>query len=83
VAGAPAEKKKDVEGVFFVKKDGTVDFRKIKTGISADLQIEVVEGLTDGEEIVTGPFKALRSLKIGDRVKVDNSAAGPDAAKKS
>ena len=83
VAGAPAEKKKDVEGVFLVKKDGTVDFRKIKTGISADLQIEVVEGLTDGEEIVTGPFKALRSLKIGDRVKVDNSAAGPDAAKKS
>ena len=82
-AGAPAEKKKDVEGVFLVKKDGTVDFRKIKTGISADLQIEVVEGLMDGEEIVTGPFKALRSLKIGDRVKVDNSAAGPDAAKKS
>ena len=77
------QKKKDVEGVFLVKKDGTVDFRKIKTGISADLQTEVVEGLADGEEIVTGPFKALRSLKIGDKVKVDNSPAGPDAAKKS
>lgn len=76
-------KKKDVEGVFLVKKDGTVDFRKVKTGISADLQIEVVEGLTEGEEIVTGPFKALRSLKIGDRVKVDNAAPGSDAAKKS
>jgi HlyD family secretion protein len=82
-AAAAAEKKKDVEGVFVVKKDGAVDFRKIKTGISADLQTEVLEGLADGEEIVTGPFKALRSLKIGDRVKVDNSAAGPDAAKKS
>ena len=80
---ATAEKKKDVEGVFVVKKDGAVDFRKIKTGISADLQTEVLEGLADGEEIVTGPFKALRSLKIGDRVKVDNSTAGPDAAKKS
>jgi len=79
---ATAEKKKDVEGVFVVKKDGAVDFRKIKTGISADLQTEVIEGLADGEEIVTGPFKALRSLKIGDRVKVDNSTA-PDAAKKS
>jgi len=82
-AAAAAEKKKDVEGVFVVKKDGTVDFRPIKTGISADLQTEVLEGLADGEEIVTGPFKALRSLKIGDRVKVDNSVAGPDAAKKS
>jgi len=77
------EKKKDVEGVFVVKKDGAVDFRPIKTGISAELQTEVLEGLADGEEIVTGPFKALRSLKIGDRVKVDNSAAGPDAEKKS
>ena len=82
-AAAAAEKKKDVEGVFVVKKDGAVDFRPIKTGISADLQTEVLEGLADGEEIVTGPFKALRSLKIGDRVKVDNSAAGPDAEKKS
>ena len=81
-AGA-AEKKKDVEGVFLVKKDGTVEFRKVKIGISADLQTEVVEGLADGEEIVTGPFKALRSLKIGDRVKVDNSAPAPDAEKKS
>ena len=81
-AAAGAEKKKDVEGVFVVKKDGAVDFRPIKTGISADLQTEVLEGLADGEEIVTGPFKALRSLKIGDRVKIDNSAAGPDAEKK-
>jgi HlyD family secretion protein len=80
---AAAEKKKDVEGVFIVKKDGAVDFRPVKTGINADLQAEVLEGLADGEEIVTGPFKALRSLKIGDRVKVDNSAAGPEAKKKS
>jgi HlyD family secretion protein len=82
-AAAAVEKKKDVEGVFIVKKDGAVDFRPVKTGINADLQTEVLEGLADGEEIVTGPFKALRSLKIGDRVKVDNSAAGPEAAKKS
>ncbi len=78
-----SEKKKDVEGVFVVKKDGTVDFRKVKTGITAELQIEVVEGLADGDEIVTGPFRALRSLKIGDRVKVDNSGAPRDEAKRS
>ena len=81
-AGA-AEKKKDVEGVFVVTKAGTVEFRKIKTGINADLQTEVVEGLADGDEIVTGPFKALRQLKVGDKVKVDNSAPAADAAKKS
>jgi HlyD family secretion protein len=82
-AAGPAEKKKEVEGVFLVKKDGTVEFRRIRTGINADLQTEVLEGLVDGEEIVTGPFKALRQLRIGDRVKVDNSAPASDAEKKS
>jgi len=82
-AAGPADKKKDVEGVFLVKKDGTVEFRRIKTGINADLQTEVLEGLAEGEEIVTGPFKALRQLRIGDRVKVDNSAPASDAEKKT
>ncbi|HQR45808.1 MAG TPA: efflux RND transporter periplasmic adaptor subunit [Thermoanaerobaculia bacterium] len=75
-------KKKEVEGVFVVKKDGTVEFRKIKTGLTAELKVEVTEGLAEGEEIVTGPFKALRTLKIGDRIKVDNAAA-PGAGKTS
>lgn len=78
-----AGRKKDVEGVFVVTKAGTVEFRKVKTGINADLQTEVLEGLSAGDEIVTGPFKALRQLKIGDRVKVDNSTPAPDAGKSS
>ena len=80
-SAGPAEKKKDVEGVFVVTKAGTVEFKKIKTGINADLQTEVVEGLAEGDEIITGPFKALRQLKIGDKVKVDNSAPAADAKK--
>ena len=72
------EKKKDVEGVFVVDKDGKVDFRKVKTGITAELQIEIVEGLKEGDEIVSGPFRALRALRIGDRVKVDNSGVPRD-----
>jgi HlyD family secretion protein len=79
----PAAKKADVEGVFAVKKDGTVEFRKVKTGINAELQIEILDGLKEGDELVSGPFKALRALKIGDRVKVDNTGAPRDEAKKS
>jgi len=79
---ADSKKKKEVEGVFVVKKDGTVEFRKVKTGITAELKVEVLEGLADGDEVVTGPFKALRSLKIGDKVKVDNAPA-PGAGKAS
>lgn len=80
--GEPA-KKKEVEGVFVVKKDQTVEFRKVKTGITAELQVEVMEGLTDGEEIVSGPFRALRALRIGDKVKVDNASGPRDASKAS
>jgi HlyD family secretion protein len=80
-ASGPAGKKKEVEGVFVVKKDGTVEFRKVRTGINADLQAEVLEGLSEGEEIVSGPFKALRQLRIGDRVKVDNTPPSADAKK--
>lgn len=79
---AEAKKKKEVEGVFLVHKDGIVEFRKIKTGITAELEIEVVDGLAEGEEIVTGPFKALRALHIGDKVKVDNSTGPHDPDKK-
>jgi HlyD family secretion protein len=75
---ADKDKKKDVEGVFVVDKDGKVDFRKVKTGITAELQIEIVEGLKEGDEIVSGPFRALRALRIGDRVKIDNSAVPRD-----
>ena len=71
-----AKKQKEIEGVFVVGKDGLVQFKKIKTGITAELDVEVTEGLEGGEEIVTGPFKALRGLKIGDKVKVDNTPAG-------
>lgn len=80
--GASA-KKPDIEGVFVAKKDGTVEFRKVKTGINAELQIEVLEGLSAGDEIVSGPFKALRALKVGDRIKVDNTGVARDESKKS
>jgi HlyD family secretion protein len=80
---ASAKKKKEVEGVFVVGKDGVVSFLKIKTGITAELELEVTDGLSGGEEIVTGPFKALRGLKIGDRVKVDNTNVPPGAERKS
>jgi HlyD family secretion protein len=76
------KKKKEVEGVFVVKKDGVVEFKKVKTGVTAELSMEVLDGVTEGDEIVTGPFKALRTLKIGDKVKVDNSQPGMGGAEK-
>ncbi|HEY3175418.1 MAG TPA: efflux RND transporter periplasmic adaptor subunit [Candidatus Polarisedimenticolia bacterium] len=58
---------KTEEGVYALR-EGKAVFVPVKTGLSGGLMIELLTGLTPGDEIVTGPFKALRQLKDGDRV---------------
>jgi len=59
---------KTEEGVYALR-DGKAVFVPVKTGLSGGLMVEMLTGLRAGEEIVTGPFKALRQIKDGDRVK--------------
>jgi len=63
-----AGKLKTEEGVYALR-DGKAVFAPVKTGLSGELMVEVVSGLQPGEEVITGPFKALRQIKDGDRVK--------------
>jgi HlyD family secretion protein len=79
--GAGAPKKKEVEGVFLFSKDGRGHFTPITTGIKGDQEIEVKSGLNDGDEIIIGPYKTLRTLKDGDQVK--REAAPPKVETKS
>jgi HlyD family secretion protein len=60
---------RDVEGVYVVR-DGKVEFRPVKVGITGQNHFEVVDGLVEGEEIVVGPFQAIRRLRDGAAVKV-------------
>ena len=74
-----AKSKKEVQGVFVVDKaTKKVDFKPVETGIQGATDVEVTKGLTDGQEIVTGSYKILRTLKIGAKVKVDNTVAKKD-----
>ena len=52
--------------------EGKAAFRPVKTGIMGDTDVEVLEGLKEGEEIVTGSYKALRTLKDEARLKIEN-----------
>jgi len=72
------EKKKEdqdtkaLEGVFIVE-NGKAKFVKVKTGISDDTYIEIIEGLKGSEEVVTGSYRAIsRELKDGSKVRVEN-----------
>ncbi len=73
-----ASRARYAEGVY-IFKEGKVEFRKVTTGIKGELDVEIVEGLEEGEEIVTGPFSALRELKPGDKVYVEEAAEEGEA----
>jgi len=70
-AGDP--KKDEVQGVFVVNGKKAY-FRPVETGISGVTDIEITKGLQAGDEIVTGSYKALRTMKPESSVKVDNTA---------
>ncbi|HXT49775.1 MAG TPA: hypothetical protein VN811_01965, partial [Thermoanaerobaculia bacterium] len=66
---------RDEEGVWVVEK-GKVGFRPVKVGMLGELSVEVLGGLKGGEQIVTGPFRALRSLQEGDAVREEKPPPG-------
>jgi len=72
-AGGDAVQKADIQGVFVIRGK-KAEFVPVQTGITGVTDIEVTSGLKDGDEIVTGSYKALRTLKPGAPIKVDNSA---------
>jgi len=67
----------DQQGVFVMRKDDHGKFRvhfvPVTTGITGATDIEVLSGLKEGDEIVTGPYKTLRGLKDNALVKRDTS----------
>jgi HlyD family secretion protein len=67
-----SKKKMEKEGVFAVK-DGVALFRQVKTGITGTTDIEILEGLAEGEDIITGPYQVLRTLKDKDRIKIEKA----------
>ena len=76
---APAGNSTDkVEEGVYLLEGGAVRFVPVKTGLTGALEIEVKEGLTAGQEIVIGPFRALRELKDGDKVEVQKEAQEPE-----
>ena len=76
-AASNTTKPNPVQGVFVMQKDSSgrlrAKFVAVTTGITGATDIEVLSGLSDGEEIVTGPYKTLRDLKGGVLLKRDKS----------
>ncbi len=78
-AAAPAPKEpaskgkdQDVQGVFVIRNKKAV-FVPVTTGVTGTSDIEILNGLNEGDEVITGSYKVLRTLRSGSGVKIDNS----------
>jgi HlyD family secretion protein len=74
----PGQSRKELEGVFLFR-DGLAVFQPIKTGIAGEKYFEVLSGLNEGDQVITGPFASVRALKDNDQVKLSTT---PDTAVK-
>ena len=55
----------------FVVEEGVAKLRKVKTGIQDNTNIQVLEGVKEGEKVISGPYRAIaRTLKDGNKVQV-------------
>ena len=73
---ASATKPTLTQGVYLLVTDDKklrVKFVPVTTGITGSTDIEVLSGLNAGDELVTGRYKVLRTLKAGITVKRDNT----------
>jgi HlyD family secretion protein len=70
--------KEEIQGVFVITPDNKAMFQKVETGITGATDIEVTSGLKPGQEIVTGTYQVIRTLKNDARIKIDNKK--PEAA---
>jgi HlyD family secretion protein len=73
---AEKAKKEEIQGVFVINGE-KAQFREVKTGITGATDIEVLSGLKDADEIVTGTYQVIRTIKNDTQVKVDNKAPAP------
>jgi len=68
-----SKQKEQIQGVFVIRNK-KAEFVPTDTGISGTTDIEIIKGLQEGEEVITGSYKILRTVKPGTNVKIDNSA---------
>jgi len=67
------KKDDEVQGVFVIRSKKAM-FVPVTTGITGTTDIEVLDGLKEGDEVITGSYKVLRTLRPGASVKIDNTA---------
>lgn len=76
-AGPPSRDRVEVEGVFVIR-DGSPIWTPVEVGIVSDWYFEVLNGLDEGEQVIAGPYSAVRDLEPGAQVRISNAPQQSD-----
>jgi len=64
------EARKEKKEVVFVMNQGKALMKPVVTGISSTSDIEITSGLKEGDTVISGPYRTLKNLKDGDKVRI-------------
>jgi len=79
-APTPADRPKPIKGVYVL--DGNkAKFVAVETGITGESDIQILSGLSEGQEVITGPSRILNTMKEDTVVKRQVKKEGEVAAK--
>lgn len=80
---AVAPQETPIQGVFVIQPDLSAKFVPVTTGVTGVDRVQVLRGVQAGDEIVTGPYTALRTLANHAKIRVDNSLLAASQAASS
>jgi HlyD family secretion protein len=73
----PGHTRRETEGVFVLDAANKAVFTPIKVGIAGERYFEVVSGLTEQDQVITGPFASVRELSDGSDVRLQDTPGRP------
>lgn len=68
--GEELDDEEEVRIAFVIGEDDTVRQQPVETGLSDTTHVEILEGVAEGDRVVTGPYRSLKELEHDDPVKV-------------
>ena len=71
-ASKDKDRNQDVQGVFVIRNK-KAEFVAVTAGVAGTSDLEVMDGVREGDEVIIGSYKVLRTLRSGSSVKIDNS----------
>jgi HlyD family secretion protein len=69
--GSDAKGAEETDVVYLIGDDNKAEVRAVTTGVSDVLAVEILDGLSKGDEVVVGPYRTLKNLHAGDTIRAE------------